>query len=103
VTIVSLMCSVASDSWLSTICCDAKECQNTNLLHTTFLCKGLFIIVVLMMMMEIIMNPMSVPKTTARLDFNVVRLDVSPMNRAVATEFIACQKVIYRLYFTDIS
>jgi hypothetical protein len=97
------MCSVASDSWLSTICCDAKECQNTNLLLTTYLCKGLFIIVVLMMMMEIIMNPMSVPKSTAHLDFNVARSYVSAMNRAVAIEFNVCQKVIYRLYFTGYS
>jgi hypothetical protein len=50
--------------------------------------------------MEIIMNPTSVPKSTAHLDFDVCRKDVSAMNRAVATEFIACQKVIYRLYCT---
>jgi hypothetical protein len=80
---------------------DAKECQNTNLLHTTILCKGLFSIVVMMMMMEIIMNPMSVPKSTATLSFNVTGPDVSAMNRPVANEFNACQKVIYRLYFTD--
>jgi hypothetical protein len=61
------MCSVASDSWVCTVCCDAKECQNTNSLHTAILCKGLPIIVVMMMMMEIIMNPMSVPKITAIL------------------------------------
>jgi len=94
------MCSVASDSSVSTIDCDGKECQNTNLLHTTFLCKGLFITVVMMMMMEIIMNPMSVPKSTAQLGFSVTRKDVSAMNRAVATELIACQKVMCRLYYT---
>jgi hypothetical protein len=61
------MCSVASDSWLCTVCCEAKEWQNTNSLHTAYLCKGLPIIVVMMMMMEIIMNPMSVPKITENL------------------------------------
>jgi len=103
VTIVSLICSVANDSWLSTICYDAKECQNTDLLHTTYLCKGLFSIVVLMMMMEIVMNPMSVPKSTAHLDFSVTRPDVSAMNRPVANEAIPCQKVIYRLHFIGFS
>jgi len=54
----------------------------------------------MMMMMEIIMNPMSVPKSTAHLGFNACRKDVSAMNRAVATELIACQKVMCRLYYT---
>jgi len=94
------MCSVTSDSWVCTICCNAKECQNTNLLHTRVLCRGLYIIVVMMMMMEIIMNPMSVPKSAAHLGFVVSRNDVSAMNRAVATESIACQKVICRLNYT---
>jgi hypothetical protein len=71
VTVLSLICSVASDSWVCTVCCDAKESQNRNLLHTKFLCKGLFIIVVMIMMMEIMMNPMSVPKSIAHLDLVV--------------------------------
>ena len=71
--IVSLVCSVASDSRVYTICCDAKECQNTNLLRTICLCKGLSITVEMMMMMEIIMNPTSVPKSTAQLGFDDIR------------------------------
>jgi hypothetical protein len=47
-----------------------------------------------MMMMEIIMNPMSVPKSTAHLGFDDSRVDVSAMNRAVASELNACQQVI---------
>ena len=94
------MCSVTSDSWVSAICCDAIECKNTNLLHTTVLCRGLYSIVVMMMMMEIMMNPMSVPNTTAHLDFHVYRYEFSTMNRAVAIEFITCQNVICRMYYT---
>jgi hypothetical protein len=48
----------------------------------------------MMMMMEIMMNPMSVPKSIAHLYFNEERKCVSAMNRAVAAELIACQKVI---------
>jgi hypothetical protein len=44
----------------------------------------------MMMMMEIIMNPTSVPNSTAHLDFIVTRLYVSAMNRAVEMEFRAC-------------
>jgi hypothetical protein len=54
----------------------------------------------MMMMMEIIMNPMSVPKSTANLAFPENIADVSAMNRPVANEAIICQKVIYRLYCT---
>ena len=81
----------ASYSWVSAICCDAIECKNTNLLHTTILCRRLFIIVVMMMMMEIMMNPMSVPNITAHLDLNEDRFEFSSKNRAVATELITCQ------------
>jgi hypothetical protein len=57
----------------------------------------------MMMMMEIIMNPMSVPKTTAHLALPENIAEVSAENRAVANEAIICQKVIYRLYFTGFS
>jgi len=49
------------------------------------------------------MNPTSVPKIRAHLDFSVLRAYVSAMNRAVATEFNACQKVKYRLHFIGFS
>ena len=71
--ILSLVCSVASDSRVYTICCNANECQNRNLLHTISVCKGLSITVEMIMMMEIIMNPTSVPKSTAPLGFDVFR------------------------------
>jgi len=71
-----------------------KECQNTILLHTTYLCIGLFSIVVTMMIMEIIMNPMSVAKITAHVDLSVTKKDVSAMNRPMEIELSACQKVI---------
>jgi hypothetical protein len=50
----------------------------------------------MMMMMEIIMNPMSVPKSAAHLGFVVSRNDVSAMNRAVATESIATSSIFAR-------
>ena len=92
------MCSVTSEIRVSAICCDAIEYKNTNLLHTTVVCGGLFIIVVMMMMMEIMMKPMSVPKITANLELSELSYDVPSMNRAMAAELITCQKVICRLY-----
>jgi len=52
------------------------------------------------MMMEIMMNPMSVPNSTANLDLSEIWYDVSSMYRAVAAELIACQKLIYCLNYT---
>jgi hypothetical protein len=54
-------------------------------------------------MMEIIMNPMGVPKSTAHLLLHAVISDLSAMKRAVTSELIACQKVIHRVYFTGFS
>jgi hypothetical protein len=45
-----------------------------------------------MMMMEIIMNPINVPKITADIGLVVKTLDVSAMNRPVVTEFRTCQQ-----------
>jgi hypothetical protein len=45
------------------------------------------------MMMEIIMNPTSVPKITANLG-NGGRPDVWDVNRAMEIELITCQQVI---------
>jgi len=53
------------------------------------MCIGLFSNVVMMMIMEIIMNPTSVPKITAALDDHV-----SATNRPMAIELSICQKVI---------
>ena len=55
---------------------------------------GLLSIVVMMMMMEIIMNPTSVPKITATLDIHTCTPDVLAMNRPMAIELSTCQKVI---------
>jgi hypothetical protein len=46
----------------------------------------------MMMMMEIIINPISVPNITPHLGPVVERPDVSGMNRPVATEFSVCQQ-----------
>jgi len=48
----------------------------------------------MMMMMEIMMNPMSVPKTTADLGFVASRkYELSAMNRPVATELITSSSI----------
>jgi hypothetical protein len=67
-----------------------KECQSTIILLTSVLWKGLFSTTPMMMMMEIIMNPMRVPKITAHLDLRATIKDVSAMNRAVEMELRPC-------------
>jgi hypothetical protein len=69
-----------------------KKWQNINILLTTILCRGFFSTVVAMMMMEIIMNPIKVPKITADIGLVVVTSVVSAMNRPVVTEFMTCQQ-----------
>jgi len=53
-------------------------------ISNTALCKGLFSTVVMIMMMEIIMNPIRVPNITAHLDLYVNRKEFSAMNIPVA-------------------
>jgi len=77
------------------------DAKNRNAAHRvvisiTYLCKGLFSIVVMMMMMEIIMNPMSVPRTTAHLAFPENIADVSAMNRPTANEAIISSTIFVR-------